>query len=320
MKEVLTLGEILVEVMAKNIGQTFTKAGEFLGPFPSGAPAIFINQVAKMGVPATMIGCVGKDDFGKVCLTRLEESGVDCRLIETHEDRPTGTAFVTYHQDGNRDFIFNIQHSAASLCRLNSAAIMALQNCSVFHIMGSSINTPDMIGLVRSAIALVKEGGGLISFDPNVRKELLKDPVVVGFFNEVLSKTDIFMPSGDELLALTNTESVESALKALWVIGVREVVLKKGQQGCDYFDRNNVISKPSFSVKEVDATGAGDTFGGTFVACRVLGYPPERSLQLANAAGALAVSSMGPMEGAAREGELDVFISNWHTQEEVEHA
>ena len=113
---------------------------------------------------------------------------------------------------------------------------------------------------------------------------------------------------------------MESALKALWTMGVREVVLKKGLQGCDYYDRNNLISKPSFSVKEVDATGAGDTFGGTFVACRVLGYPPERSLQLANAAGALAVSAMGPMEGASTEKELEGFISNLDMQEEVQHA
>ena len=47
MSDVLTVGELLAEFMAERVGQTFSEPGNFLGPYPSGAPAIFADQVAK---------------------------------------------------------------------------------------------------------------------------------------------------------------------------------------------------------------------------------------------------------------------------------
>src|ERR1700679_3462003 len=66
MKSILTIGEIFVEIMATDKGDGFLEPVKLVGPFPSGAPAIFIDQAAKFGQPATMIGCVGNDDFGQV--------------------------------------------------------------------------------------------------------------------------------------------------------------------------------------------------------------------------------------------------------------
>ena len=49
MSDVLTIGELLAEFMAERVGQTFLEPGIFLGPYPSGAPAIFADQVVKTG-------------------------------------------------------------------------------------------------------------------------------------------------------------------------------------------------------------------------------------------------------------------------------
>ena len=68
MKAILTIGEILVEIMATERGDGFLDPVKLIGPFPSGAPAIFIDQAARFGQPAAMIGCVGDDDFGRVNL------------------------------------------------------------------------------------------------------------------------------------------------------------------------------------------------------------------------------------------------------------
>jgi tagatose kinase len=309
MKEVITLGEILVEIMAKKTDQLFIEAGEFLGPYPSGAPAIFINQVAKMTVPSAIIGSVGNDDFGKVCLKRLIESGVNTSLIDVNNELPTGTAFVRYQSNGRRDFIFNIRHSAAAAFELTNIAKERLSNCAVLHVMGSSIFSHTVIHMMRAAIKIVKNNGGKISFDPNVRKELLSDSALFEFFKEVLANTDIFLPSGEELFSLTNKQTVEDAIKSTLELGVSEIVLKKGANGCDFYSHNEHFFMPSFSVKEIDATGAGDTFGATYIACRELGYSPRKSLELANASGAMAVSHWGPMEGAASEEELNKFMN-----------
>ena len=113
MKKIITIGEILVEIMATEVGDGFLEPIPLVGPFPSGAPAIFIDQVAKLGQPCGMIACVGADDFGRVNLDRLARDGVDTSAIVTHPELPTGSAFVRYRADGSRDFVFNIRHSAA---------------------------------------------------------------------------------------------------------------------------------------------------------------------------------------------------------------
>ena len=79
MKSILTIGEILVEIMATDKGDGFLEPIKLVGPFPSGAPAIFIDQAARFGQPAAIIGCVGNDDFGRVNLDRLRRDGVDVK-------------------------------------------------------------------------------------------------------------------------------------------------------------------------------------------------------------------------------------------------
>jgi tagatose kinase len=81
MKSILTIGEILVEIMATDTGDGFLEPVKLVGPFPSGAPAIFIDQAAKFGQPAAIIGCVGNDDFGRVNLDRLRRDGVNVEGI-----------------------------------------------------------------------------------------------------------------------------------------------------------------------------------------------------------------------------------------------
>ena len=81
MKTVLTIGEILVEIMARTKGDGFREPLDLTGPFPSGAPAIFIDQAARFGQPAAMIGCVGDDDFGRLNVDRLRQDGVDVSAI-----------------------------------------------------------------------------------------------------------------------------------------------------------------------------------------------------------------------------------------------
>ena len=91
---------------------------------------------------------------------------------------------------------------------------------------------------------------------------------------------------------------------------LKEIVLKRGAQSATYFDRDGArVDSRAFIVDEVDPTGAGDCFGGAYVACRRLGISTEESLTYASAAGARSVSLRGPMEGAGTRAELDAFIA-----------
>jgi sugar/nucleoside kinase (ribokinase family) len=84
--------------------------------------------------------------------------------------------------------------------------------------------------------------------------------------------------------------------------------LKRGKNGSTYFDRERQIDVSPLAADEVDPTGAGDCFGGTFISCLAQGIPLQRALALANAAGSLAVRMHGPMEGNSTLEQLNICL------------
>ena len=93
MSEIWTMGEMLVEIMRPGAGISLYEKGEFLGPFPSGAPAIFIDTAARLGHTCGIFGGVGKDDFGKNIIDRLKKDGVNVEYVNQDESLSTGCCF-----------------------------------------------------------------------------------------------------------------------------------------------------------------------------------------------------------------------------------
>lgn len=301
MRTITAIGEILVEIMADTPGHGFREPLALTGPFASGAPAIFIDQVARLGHPPAMVGAVGDDDFGTLNLERLRTDGVDTSAIAVHPGAATGSAFVRYRQDGGRDFVFNLRDSANRHLRLDAAARAVLANTAHLHVVGSSLAAEPIAAAVLEAAAIVKGQGGTVSFDPNIRKEMLS-PDLHARLRQVLAATDLFLPSGDEL-ALFGTAP------ELLARGVRAVVHKHGAAGARYLDAGTELTQPGFPAEEIDPTGAGDIFGATFVVGWLTGLAPPENLRRACAAGALAVTRRGPMEGVSTHPELDRFLA-----------
>jgi fructokinase len=308
MAQIVTIGEILVEIMATRVGQSFLEPGLFAGPYPSGAPAIFADQAARVGARTAMISCVGPDDFGTLNLNRLAASGVEVAAIRRVPGTTTGSAFVTYRPDGSRDFIFNIANSAAAALDAGQLEPATFRGCRYFHVMGSSLFSARIAAAVRRGVALARGEGAQISFDPNIRKELLALPDVAATIADVLAVTDVLLPSEADLEHLCPGEDEAQALASLLDAGRSMILLKKGALGSVYQDRQQRIATSAFPAEEVDPTGAGDCFGSTFLACLALDVPIERALRLANAAGALAVGRKGPMEGNSTMAELEAFL------------
>lgn len=309
MKRLATSGEILVEIMAERIGQSFLEPGPLAGPFPSGAPAIFIAQAAALGAAAGLIGAVGDDAFGQVNLDRLKRLGADVSAIAVHPGWPTGSAFVAYQADGSRQFVYNILHSAAGRIALTPEAERMLAEADHFHVMGTALFAEATAEVARAGIAAVKARGGTVSFDPNVRAETFHLPGMREALDFVLGQADVFLPSGEELFLFTRARGEASAAAELIARGVRAVVVKKGAAGAALYDMEGRTAVEGFAVEEVDPTGAGDCFGAAFVSRWLAGDPPDRALALANACGALAVTRRGPMEGIATLAEAEAFLA-----------
>ena len=134
------IGDLLVEIMRKNVGDALDKPGIFLGPYPSGASGIFIDAVSRLGVNACFIGAVGKDDFGKLIVERLKEDGVDTSKIKEMDNYTTGVAFVTYFKDGNRKFIYHLSNAATGQIYPEDINSKYISNFDYLHIVGSTIS------------------------------------------------------------------------------------------------------------------------------------------------------------------------------------
>ena len=313
--KVVTLGEVLVEVMAQDVGRGFCGPLRLMGPFPSGAPAIFIDQVAKLGQPCGIVSCVGEDDFGRLNLKRLGDDGVDTKSIEVNPEYVTGSAFVRYGPDGDRDFVFNIKNAACGHVQLTDAAVELLGECGHLHVSGSTLFSTGTIETTKRAVGLVRGNRGSISFDPNIRNDALSDPEMREALVWMLRNCDTFLPSGEELTLLTNATGPPAAISEILGFGVTCIVVKHGAGGATYYDADGNQSSGGYEVDELDPTGAGDCFDATFVTCRILGRTVAESLEYANASGALAVSVKGPMEGTSTFAQLEELTSRGHKKQ-----
>jgi sugar/nucleoside kinase (ribokinase family) len=307
-KKVLTVGEILVEIVATTKGDGFREPQPLVGPFPSGAPAIFIDQVARLGTPAAIVSRVGDDDFGRLNLDRMAADGVDVSGIEVAKGEATGSAFVRYRPDGSRTFVYNIAHSATGNLILTSDAEALMETCRHMHVMGTALSAPGLAHVAIEAIGRIKRRGGTLSFDPNLRPEILDAPGLREALDDVLAQTDLFLPSGEEMYLFTRAHDEATAVAELLDRGVGDIVIKRGINGASHFNRTGRSDVAPLPVDEVDPTGAGDCFGGAFVSFWLAGASPETALHYANAAGAHAVTKVGPMEGAATRDELDALL------------
>jgi len=313
--EIISLGELLAEIMRMEVDVPHGRIGSYYkGPFPSGAPANFIDSVARMSVPFNLstgfIGAVGNDEFGEIIIEKLKNDNVDVSKIKVNENRTTGIAFNQYNSDGSRKFIFSA--GAAGQIFPEDLEKEYFSNIKALHIMGSSLSISESSRkMCYKAIEIAKSLNPqvIISFDPNLRPEMLDLKTILNISKPILESTTILFPSGEEAEMLAGVKGESKACKKLLEMGLKLVVLKQGKEGCTIFSSGIVegIKVSGFKVEEIDPTGAGDSFDGAFIVGYLAGWDLERIGKFANAAGALKVQFFGPMSNTSYDEVIDLI-------------
>jgi len=299
MPKIMTMGELLCEIMRPREGMELYETGDFKGPFPSGAPGIFISTAARLGCSSGIIAGVGDYDFGKNITDRLAKDGVDCRWIQKSSQGSTGVAFVTYYANGDRRFIFHMDHTPAVEPKAPKN-LDGMEDVEYFHVMGCSLMASMEFGKeILKAMDLFQKKGVKISFDPNVRLELMRDPKALDMVREAFGNCHIFMPGVQELKMLAGKEDIEEAVKAVFENENLEIlVLKNGSKGSKIYTKKGLaLEMGVYPVKQMDATGAGDSFDAAFICGLAQGKGLDEAARMGAAAGALNAAAFGPMEG-----------------------
>ena len=313
--DIISLGELLVEIMRTEIDVPHESSAElYRGPFPSGAPAIFIDSAARMAKPFNLntgyIGVRGLDEFGDCIVSKLEQDGVDVSQIRISKNKTTGIAFNQYNTDGSRKFIFAA--GAAGETSPEDVREEYFSNIKALHIMGTALSISESSReACYKAISITRKVNpkAIISFDPNLRPEMLDINIILEISKPVLDETNILLPSGEEAEMLAGIKGEKAACIKLLEKNPNIVVLKQGKRGASVFIENQKeeIHVPAFIVDEIDPTGAGDSFGGAFIVGYLQGWDLKRSLEFANAAGALKVTHFGPMPDTTIEQILELI-------------
>ncbi len=313
--EIICLGELLVEIMRAEINTPHGEIGAiYRGPFPSGAPAIFIDSAARMAKPFKLttgyIGVIGDDEFGYSIVEKLKEDGVDISQIRVINGKTTGIAFNQYNSDGSRKFIFAA--GAAGETSPDDIKEDYFSDIKSLHIMGSGLSiSENSREACYKALKIAKEKNPnvIISFDPNLRPEMLDIEIILKICKPVLKSTKILLPSGEEAEMLAEIKGEKDACQRLLDMGPEIVVLKQGKDGSTIFTKDNLngIRIPGFKVKEIDPTGAGDSFGGAFIVGYLAGWDLHKTAKFANAVGALKVEYFGPMPDTSYDEAIELL-------------
>ena len=174
---------------------------------------------------------MGNDDFGKNILDRLKEVGVDVRRVLVSDAAPPGAAFVTYFV-GERKFIFHINNTPAVMAKAPED-MEGLEDCKFFHIMGCSLMASIPFGQeILKTMRMLRANGAKVSFDPNVRLEMLRDPKAMDVVQEVYRHCSIFMPGRSEIRLITGEQDIDAAIRKAFADNPdRLIVLKSGSEG-----------------------------------------------------------------------------------------
>jgi len=305
---IATVGEILVEFVSHQRDCALEQLADYSGPFPSGAPAIFLDQAARMGARTEMVGGVGNDGFGRSVMRRLQEDGVGTCGVNISDNHTTGVAFVSYYTNGARDFVFHLEGTAADAFEVPLDLLDPAN--TVLHVSASSLGPPSMQGKIMESVRHVSDAGGWITCDPNARPELMRDTGARDAMHEVMERSYCLLPSTSDLEFLFPDLSEEAAIERLLQTRADVIAIKRGAAGATVVGNGERHDFTGHTVHEIDPTGAGDCFGGTFVSLLTQGVSLHEAGRQANAAGAIAVTRRGPMEGNSNPDEISSFLDH----------
>lgn len=270
-----------------------TVAGREFRTVQGGKGANQAIAAARAGAAVHMMGAVGSDDFGKQLRDSLEGLGVRTEGLRT-EPGASGTAHIVVDADGGNSIVIVPGANGT----LDSFRPEDEQLIAGSQILLLQLETP--FRGVELAAAAARRHGVQVVLTPAPAAEL---PA------EILANVDLLVPNEHEAEVLTGHSDPHLALVALLEL-VPEVVITLGSRGSLYGNRSGeLIEIPSYPVRAVDTTAAGDTFAGVLAVRRVEGADMREALRAASAAAALSVQRNGASSSMPTREEIMEFLA-----------
>ena len=159
-----------------------------------------------------------------------------------------------------------------------------------------------------AAIDFARRGGVKVAYDTNYRPRLWSPRRAAAIMHTAMTEVDYALPGIEDVRVLTGLTEPEAMLDFYLRLGAPVVVLKMGEAGGYLATPGHRVRIPCHAVRVVDATGAGDTFCGSFLARILAGDPPERAARYATVAAALKCTGYGAVAPIPRPADVYAAI------------
>jgi ribokinase len=286
----LVFGDLNIDMIGR-VEEWPAPGGECLCPqlelHCGGVGANCALAIAPWGIDVRLLGCVGQDRFGDLLLDTLRKTRVDIRGVQSGSRALTGLLYINVTRDGQRTFFGSRgANQFMDPARVSSGLI---SQCGAAYLVGYSFLNPGPEKMARRILRQFHAQGKRISLDVGMEPAKRISRKIL----HLLPQVDLLFVSSDEAALLTGQSNTHKSFLQLQKAGAREIVMKMGKRGCLISEGGILREAPSFAVRAVDSTGAGDAFTAAFLQARLRGWSTREAALVANAAGAAAASRVG---------------------------
>ena len=258
--DVTALGELLIDFTSNGISSQWNPLFE---ANPGGAPCNVLAMLQKLGKKTAFIGKVGNDIFGKMLREKVAATGIDINALLVDEKVNTTLAFVQTLADGDREFSFYRNPGADMMLTASEIDEEKIRDSKIFHFGTLSMTAEGVEEATKKAIAIAKESGCILSFDPNLRlplwnsEEKAKEMISYG-----LSICDILKISDNEIEFMTGTTDIDAGIaKIQEEYNIPLIFATLGKDGSKAYYKDMCVYVEGFAnPATIETTGAGDTF------------------------------------------------------------
>jgi fructokinase len=256
---ILVAGEALIDLVPTS------EAADALAAHPGGGPFNAARTIGRLERPVAYLGRMSRDRFGQRMEALLAEDGVRLDSI-VHTDEPTTLALADVDPLGVARYRFYTEGTAAAGLTAEAALAARPDEVTIVHAGTLGLLLEPVASALEAVIARLS-GHAMIVLDPNIRPDVISDPEPYrARLKRLLAMSHVLKVSEEDVDWLAPGRRSLDAVRDLLDDGPTVGLLTRGPSGAVVITRTAEVAVPSPRTKVVDTIGAGDAFGGGFVA------------------------------------------------------
>ncbi|KQU06371.1 5-dehydro-2-deoxygluconokinase [Rhodococcus sp. Leaf7] len=290
--DVLAIGRSGVDIYPLQVGVGLEHVDTF-GKFLGGSAANVTVAAARLGRRSALISGAGNDPFGRFVRNELARLGVDNRYVVQNDEYATPVTFCEIFPPDDFPLYFYRKPTAPDLqVRAQDIDLDAVRAASLYWSTVTGLSEEPS----RSAHFAAWEARGrapLTILDLDYRPMFWQSPAAATEqVQRALGHVTVAVGNREECEIAVGETDPDRAADALLDLGVELAVVKQGPKGVLGKTRTERVEVPPNFVDVVNGLGAGDSFGGSLCHGLLSGWPLEKILRHANAAGAIVASRL----------------------------